>query len=158
MTAFLYLNDVSDGGSTVFNDVTVLPQFYSDLKNMDSIKERDWYTPWQTSSQLPPPSTADTPSPLQLKPRAGMLVIHFPSTCPEYSSIRDPNVIHESQTAIQPKYILQQFIRCRPLSNFDRVDLTISDGRSRNELRHLKRHVDVTKTTADVPKGLPPGL
>jgi len=43
-----------------------------------------------------------------------MAVVHFPTTTSEYLSWPDPNTDHESEDAVLPKYIAQQFIWSQP--------------------------------------------
>jgi len=47
---------------------------------------------------------------LSVKPQAGMAVIHFPATVKDYMCMTDPLTSHESEDAVDPKYIMQQFI------------------------------------------------
>jgi len=52
---------------------------------------------------------------LVIKPKAGTAVIHFPSTTQEYYGMPDNLSVHEGEPAVDPKYILQQFIYWEPL-------------------------------------------
>jgi len=101
ITVFLYLNDVVKGGRTTWkhnkNDLydKVLPQMGKVLGK--HIPE---------SLSVRPQKTME----LSVAPRRGMAVIHFPSTVKEYMCHPDPLAHHESEDAVDPKYILQQFI------------------------------------------------
>eukprot|EP00966_Prymnesium_polylepis_P067997 1580533-Prymnesium_polylepis.2 len=52
---------------------------------------------------------------LLVKPKAGMAVIHFPTTTKECMGMVDELALHEGEKAVDPKYILQQFIWSDPL-------------------------------------------
>ena len=68
------------------------------------------------ASQPPPPDSSQGCSPsvenraLNIVPRRGMAVVHFPSTTIECGCIPDPRTLHESEVAVDPKAIVQQFI------------------------------------------------
>ena len=52
-----------------------------------------------------------------------MAVIHFPCTSASAGLIMDANADHESEPAIDTKYVCQQFIWSAPMDS-DRVDTT----------------------------------
>ena len=133
VTAFLYLNDVPKGGRTTFNALTKGPSFYDDMRTMDSLHQLN-------APQLPALdlSHGGAKASLTIEPRAGMVVVHFPSTTPDYLSMADPNTLHESEDAIDVKYIVQQF-----------VWPTVEDAKLISALGKAK--------TA-IPEGLPPGM
>ena len=64
------------------------------------------------------PATAwdwdDVSHTIDIKPKAGMAVVFFPSTVPEMGGVTDHNVLHEAEEAIDTKYICQQFIYSHP--------------------------------------------
>ena len=47
---------------------------------------------------------------VRVRPRKGMAVIHFPSTTLATGGLTDPNAAHESEPAVDTKYIAQTFI------------------------------------------------
>ena len=55
-------------------------------------------------------------------PRAGMAVIHFPTTSLDLcgSVVPDPRTMHESEAAIDEKYVVQQFIWSVPIEPSNR--------------------------------------
>lgn len=103
MTVFVYLNDVERGGRTRWRKLTYKPSFY------------DSPTPTNVALQ---PATAwdwdDVSHTIDIKPKAGMAVVFFPSTVPEMGGVTDHNVLHEAEEAIDTKYICQQFIYSHP--------------------------------------------
>jgi len=106
-TVWIYLNAVSEGGKTRFhssaadelcNQGKVLPQ-------LGKICGKD----------IPGlPKNRSKPKDLWITPKAGMAVIHFPSTTTEYYGMVDTLADHEGEAAVDPKYILQQFIFSEP--------------------------------------------
>ena len=133
VTAFLYLNDVPRGGRTVFNGLARAPSFYDEVRTMDSLHQLN--TPQLPALDV---SRGAARASLTIEPRAGMMVVHFPSTIPDYLSVADPNTLHESEDAIDVKYIVQQFIWP-----------TVQDAKLRSSVR---------SHAAALPKGLPPGM
>eukprot|EP00961_Rhodomonas_salina_P161163 2169653-Rhodomonas_salina.1 len=71
-----------------------------------------------------PPTVASSTSPVELNvvPRAGLAIIHFPTTRLEHGCIPDPRTMHESEDAIEPKAILQQFIWPCPIEASSDLD------------------------------------
>ena len=137
VTAFLYLNDVETGGNTVFNNLGG-EKFDKRLElfdSLDALRGRE-------RVQLPPRTAAARES-LSIAPREGMLVIHFPSSTREYMCVTDPTTRHESEDAVQPKYIVQQFISSAPVP-LDKVMMGLLNK--------------ITNTGKALPKGLPPGM
>lgn len=50
-----------------------------------------------------------------IRPQAGLAVIHFPSTVAEAGGITDRNASHESEIAVDTKWVCQQFIWSHPV-------------------------------------------
>jgi hypothetical protein len=102
-SVFIYLNDVAEGGRTTFSklqdgkDGSPVPlaiRFVEWLKG----EPRRGYKPAQSEEHS-----------LRIVPLAGMAVIHFPTTVSEYGRLPDYSTMHESELAISPKYIVQQY-------------------------------------------------
>lgn len=53
---------------------------------------------------------------LSIVPRAGLAIIHFPSTRLERGCVPDPRTLHESEVAVDAKDIVQQFVWPVPMS------------------------------------------
>ena len=88
-TAFLYLNDVADGGKTTFTQLNADPAFYGHLAAVEALRGR-------SPLELPPRAELSgqfraqrEAGRLTIKPRMGMVVVHFPSTIPEYGCLLD---------------------------------------------------------------------
>ena len=100
-TVFVYLNDVAPGGGgrTRFRWVDSVEAFY----------------------ERPRPSghrctrLADDARQISVRPERGLAVLHFPSTTPETGGITDRNASHESEPAIDTKWVCQQFIWSHPV-------------------------------------------
>ena len=75
------------------------------------------------------PKTRSKAKDLLIKPKAGMAVVHFPTTTKEYMCLRDLVAVHESEVAVDPKYILQQFMYSEPLDMVEKMftDVVRSD-------------------------------
>ena len=102
-TVFIYLNDVARGGCTRWGWLDENPCFYA--HELGTAAGRDPYTP----------PDGPRPSELRIRPRRGMAVLHFPCSL---AGVVDPNAQHESEAAVDPKYICQQFIwAARPASD-----------------------------------------
>ena len=106
-TVWIYLYSVSEGGLTRFHTskpdddlcTKILPQMGKVLgKDVPGL-----------------PMNRSKPTDLLVKPQAGMTVVHFPTTTPEYYGMVDDLVLHEGEAAVDPKYVLQQFIFSAPL-------------------------------------------
>ena len=109
-TCFLYLNDVETGGRTSFkwldgqNSVPGAGIFTQSIEALSSGGCEATSTSMCTSD-------SDVASPeLNFKPRAGSAVIHFPTTTLDCGCIPDPRTMHESEDAVDDKFIVQQFI------------------------------------------------
>jgi len=106
-SVFVYLNDVDEGGRTTFSNLQTHKKMdFSVSKFIDVLRG--------TSGPGYTPAASEKHS-LSVTPRAGMAVIHFPCTTPEYGCMLDASTTHEGEVAISPKYIVQQFIWARPL-------------------------------------------
>jgi len=100
-TVFLYLNDVENGGRTRFlwlNGEDTIPCGKIFIESIGS-----------------PPTAVSTHTELNFEPVAGTAIVHFPTTVFENGCIPDVRTMHESEHAIDEKYILQQFIWPLPI-------------------------------------------
>jgi hypothetical protein len=68
--------------------------------------------------------------PVSIRPKAGLAVIHFPSTTPETGGITDYNAYHEGASARDTKYIAQQFIWSHPVVWADVIDRSSLEPRT----------------------------
>jgi len=106
-TVWIYLNDVEEGGNTRFHSSTpedMLCNTY--LPQLGEVFQK----------KIPGlPKSRSKATDLVIKPKAGTAVIHFPSTTQEYYGMPDNLAMHEGEPAVDPKYILQQFIYWEPL-------------------------------------------
>ena len=122
-TCFLYLNDCAAGGRTRFgwlDGSNSIPGSGIFSQSMDAATAATATCDGLVSSNASAGSTAHSPGSgttaagerdLSIAPREGMAVIHFPTTTLEAGGcIPDPRTMHESEAAIDTKYIVQQFI------------------------------------------------
>ena len=137
ITAFVYLRDVKEGGCTTFCSMDKMPDFYEKLEAIDTLQSR-------TPASLPPRS-APPKQKISIQPRAGMLVIHFPSTTSKYGCLTDPNTAHEGEDAVDPKYIVQQFI------------MSSAESKQRGLVMNATQFGKAKVGYAAPPQGLPPG-
>ena len=103
MTIFAYLNDVPEGkgGRTRFRWVDSLPGFYD--------------SPHPSGHRCT--LLADEGQQVAIRPEAGLAVLHFPSTTAETGGVTDRNASHESEVAVDRKWVCQQFIWSHPVSH-----------------------------------------
>jgi len=104
---WIYLNDVEEGGCTTFHSSQERDVLYTrTLPRMGTVLGKD--APGV-------PCTRSKQANLRVKPKAGMAVIHFPTTTKDYMCVFDKLASHEGEKAVDPKYILHQFIWSEPL-------------------------------------------
>jgi hypothetical protein len=103
-TVFVYLNSVPMGGCTRWSNLREDPHLYT--RTLPAIGDVVGYPP-PASRPLQPEGAATE---LSIAPRQGMAVVHFPVSTPSMRGVRDHNADHESEAAVDPKFILQQFI------------------------------------------------
>ena len=121
-TVLLYLNDVPRGGRTCWRWRDSDPSFYARQRarrqGAPPLVERGvgWASDAR-SALLSMPRRED----LVVRPRRGMAVIHFPCTSASAGLIMDANADHESEPAVDTKYVCQQFIWSAPMDS-DRLD------------------------------------
>eukprot|EP00966_Prymnesium_polylepis_P169296 3914518-Prymnesium_polylepis.1 len=115
---FIYLNDVAKGGRTTFCDVDG-NDAHTDAKGREQAprigrfaNDLDAVRAGLTPESVTPRCAAIRA--LSITPRAGMAVVHFPATTAEYLCMPDMSTLHEAETAITPKYVIQQFIWSSP--------------------------------------------
>jgi len=127
MTVFVYLNDCERGGCTAFPRIGMHSglngaSFYDKPGPCNTAVDREG-RPFDMKrvqrEQCDPV--------LRIAPRRGLAVIHFPTLTPEYNGTVDGNVTHQSEPAIDNKYICQQFIYS--CSDFNCHSSTVSNGR-----------------------------
>ena len=75
----------------------------------------------QIAAQRAATLTRGPRGPLCIAPRAGMAVVHFPSTLPAFGGVTDYNVWHEGEAAQDEKWVAQQFIWSHPGLDWRRV-------------------------------------
>jgi len=120
-TVFVYLNDVDSGGCTRFPYVNVpgLP-FYTDVEpgadpsvaNGALLERYEQGFNAHFNKLLKKEEPAEPG--LNIRPVKGMAALHFPSLAPEFMGLMDMAAWHESEAAVDSKYILQQFIWSTP--------------------------------------------
>jgi len=116
-SVFVYLNDVPEGGQTIFSNLDCFMVINAFANACDAVTSRNTGSrafPFYTGSRDTVPTTECTKS-LSFRPRAGMAVIHFPTTTSEYSCFPDPSTSHEGEVAVDRKFIVQQFIWSVPV-------------------------------------------
>jgi hypothetical protein len=130
VTLFLYLNDVSSGGTTNFHwldgeeSVPGARIFSQCIEHEAAAAEDATGIAVEYLSNAGPGAAQRTPR-LSIAPRAGQAVIHFPTTTPHgpcgswRGCIPDPRTMHESAEAVDTKYIVQQFIWPVPIDPSD---------------------------------------
>jgi len=107
-TVFVYLNDVSAVGSTRWITEDNVDRLFE--LTIPKLGEK-------LGKAFPDLPRARKPAvDLRVAPKAGMAVMHFPCTSMDYGCLVDPLSTHEGEQAIQPKFIVQQFIKARPLA------------------------------------------
>ena len=111
-TVFLYLNDVKEGGRTTWSSNHDVDPFFSE--DLPGLAEKLG----KTFPDLPPARSSDG---LELTPKAGMAVVHFPCATLEYCCLADSLADHAGAAAIDPKFIVQQFIWAAPLLEVERI-------------------------------------
>eukprot|EP00802_Teleaulax_amphioxeia_P022507 Tamp_22961.p1 GENE.Tamp_22961~~Tamp_22961.p1 ORF type:complete len:320 (+),score=59.05 Tamp_22961:3-962(+) len=135
-TLFIYLNDVESGGCTCFRwldgsdsmpGAAIFEQSIAGLPTSpptnpvhpaNNLANRQSTGTHQVNAHSPPTKEQTSPTnkeDLVIKPRAGMAVVHFPTTSLEAHCIPDPRTMHESEIADDTKFIVQQFIWPVPL-------------------------------------------
>jgi len=108
VTVFVYLNDVEKGGRTIFGNLHRARDFYSYLASSGFGAIAN-HTRKATAS----------PKTLAVVPKAGMAVIHFPTSTTQFHCLPDLNALHKGEEAISPKHIAQQFIWSVPIAPDD---------------------------------------
>jgi len=118
-TIWIYLNDVPRGGHSRFKSSPdqslyehILPKFGESF-----------------GKHTPDVSRTRPAVDVSVKPKAGMAVLHFPTTTEEYMSMPDMMTLHEGEAAIDPKFIIQQFIWSSPLERVCEERKRLIDGK-----------------------------
>ena len=105
-TCFIYLNDCAGGrtrfgwldGAETMPGAGIFEQCINALRSSHQSDGR-------------PATNAATRKELSIPPRTGLAVVHFPTTDLQMGGcVPDPRTMHESETAVDPKCIIQQFI------------------------------------------------
>ena len=91
---------MEEGGRTVFSNLNKGKEINDLCENLDVLRNRQ---------SAPPASACGADPVLSIKPKAGMAVIHFPTTTPDYLCLPYRSTMHESQPAVNDKYIVQQY-------------------------------------------------
>jgi hypothetical protein len=129
VTLFLYLNDVSTGGRTRFRWLDgadsipghgVFAQAIEPFTATDNV-ELSIVPRAGKPAGIEPYESSSSHLPCRYLPcrhayPAGMAVIHFPTTTLESGCVPDPRTMHESEPAVDPKSIVQQFIWPLPIT------------------------------------------
>lgn len=102
-TVLVYLSDCAAGGETCWLWTRNVRRGYYRKPGVVLENEINWRTPQRYD--------------LLVQPKAGMAVVHFPSTTLETGGFSDPNAIHEGAPAIDTKYVAQAFIWNAPPPN-----------------------------------------
>ena len=124
-TLFLYLNDVARGGRTCFrwldadDSLPGAPIFSQAIASASGssrgLEHGAEVGANPNASATAAPVSSRPGAQLNIVPRAGMAVIHFPTTTLASGCVPDPRTMHESEAALDPKYIVQQFIWPLPI-------------------------------------------
>ena len=133
-TVFIYLNDVAEGGCTRWKSRYATDDLY------DAVLPKLGET---FGKKVPgvPKSRSEATMDVTVQPKAGMAVVHFPTTTPEYMGLWDPLAVHESEDAVDPKYIVQQFIWSASLDECSRIVGSTGDPARWAEKEVLLRQV-----------------
>ena len=113
-TLFLYLNDVDAGGRTCFRWLDGSGSMPGDgifSESLASLPSSSSGAGGASGSTAPPLSNE-----LSIVPRTGLAIVHFPSTRLEFGCIPDPRTMHDSEVAVDDKWIVQQFIWPVPIA------------------------------------------
>ena len=123
-SVFVYLNNATHGGRTTFsclNLPSTLDEITStfDTVNLspDAVGSPAWEAAMlrKVNAGSMDRSTKEKPASLSVVPTAGCAVIHFPTASPKYFCVPDERTRHESEPAISPKFVAQQFIWSSPI-------------------------------------------
>ena len=95
ITVFVYLNDCSAGGRTRFRWLDAVPHFY----------DAPCPAPMGVTS-----TCTGAAGEVSIRPERGMAVVHFPSCVPAAGGFTDRNASHESEAAVDTKWVCQQFV------------------------------------------------
>jgi len=109
-SVFIYINDVPEGGRTIFSKLNTGSVINEQCENLDVLRERVPSHVLLSRQPASPASVSTAASTRSITPRAGMAVLHFPTTTPDYLCLPDMSTMHESEPAVAPKYIVQQYV------------------------------------------------
>lgn len=106
ITCFVYLNTVKRGGATCWTHIGCHKgkngtSFYDEPAPLNTLAES---FSWK----------ADQYKTVAVQPKRGLAVVHFPCMLPEYGGRGDGNAFHMAESAIDEKFIMQQFIYSSP--------------------------------------------
>jgi hypothetical protein len=131
-TVLLYLNDVARGGKTCWRWRDTDPDFYTRqrarLHGLSPLVEQAMASVSQVRRKLLSQPRPD----LCIAPRRGTAVVHFPCTSASAGLVMDINADHESEPAVDTKYVCQQFIWSTPM------DAELVDERLRSVFRRFE--------------------
>jgi len=113
VSVFVYLNDVSEGGRTTFSNLQDGNVIGHAATAIDLLREEVGHS---RLVQVPASSSS-----ISIAPRAGMAVVHFPTTTTKYMCLHDASTIHESEPAVAPKFITQHFVWSRKLDEANAI-------------------------------------
>jgi len=113
VSVFVYLNDVAEGGRTTFSNLQDGNVIGHAATAIDLLREEVGHS---RLVQVPASSSS-----ISIAPRAGMAVVHFPTTTTKYMCLHDASTIHESEPAVAPKFITQHFVWSRKLDEANAI-------------------------------------
>jgi len=126
-TVWVYLNDTEKGGHSCFH--TRAERGPSNGPS-DILYEAHLPKLCKVLGTDVPTARPQEDTPL-IQPKAGMAVLHFPTTNEKHMCLKDGLATHEGHEAVDPKYIMQQFIWSEPLET---VASKLTDGAVRASL------------------------
>jgi len=111
-SVFIYLNDVPQGGRTTFSQLNgdSARLFNGFAEACDILRSVRVAAPSGDAA-----AAEGVGASLSIAPVSGMAVVHFPTASADYMCMPDWSTMHESEDAIMPKFIVQQFIWSMPL-------------------------------------------
>eukprot|EP00966_Prymnesium_polylepis_P199106 4613909-Prymnesium_polylepis.1 len=144
-TVWVYLNDTEKGGHTCFHTCGPSDYLYEELlPQMCKVLGMDV------------PKARSLGNVLEVQPKAGMAVLHFPTTNQKHMCLKDSLASHEGCDAVDPKYIMQQFIWSEPLETvMKKYDTFLAAPPPGSPIVDMKSHAkEMTKINTELQKAI----